>query len=376
MLVAVFSLSLYTATAQISHPIYNNRGGNGFETYLVPSAVQTKSGTLPAFEEVQEKRELDTCELVENEKRSDDSGRATICDDGDVSVLYEADIVVPLYPGGQNADVGICDGDYEITLGPAESNGFDRPEEVNEFGNCSYVGDNARMEIYLPEKNNGQMVIVCPGGGYSTVCARKEGEDVAKWMARRGIATCVVIYRLPNGHPLVPLMDVQNAFRYCRHYADRWGINQIGVMGFSAGGHLAAMVSNLYVDDLTKPDFSILIYPVIDLDHHEGTFESLTGGKSRLKNKYSMQYSVTAETPRTFIALSQNDKIVDVNSSLCYYNSLRRSGVKAELYVYPTGGHGYGFLNEEVHGRKDALGNYRSLFSDCLDKFLIDIQEK
>ncbi len=319
--------------------------------------------------------------------------------DGDVAVLYESgmkmsyenimfarvpaklfntepDKVVKLYPEGQAVDKGIVENGVKVTEGPGESNGFVQAEETNQHGNHNFVGDNARLEIYIPENCTGQMVVVAPGGGYSTVCARKEGSDVAKWMGRHGIATCVVVYRLPNGHTQVPLTDMQNAFRYCRHHAEEWGVNQIGVMGFSAGGHLAAMTSNLYVDDITRPDFSILIYPVIDLDHHEGTCTSLVGKSRKLKKQYSMQYAVTDKTPRTFLALSQNDKVVDIESSIEYYRALSAAGVQAEMYVYPKGAHGYGFLNEEVNGRVDRLASYRPVFSGTLAKFFQDIKPK
>ena len=322
-----------------------------------------------------------------------------VLQDGDVAVLYEAgegysyenitfarvgksllqtgpDKVVRLYPEGQGSDVGIVENGREITLGPGESNLFDRAEEVNEFGNCSFVGDGARLELYFPAKCNGQMVVVCPGGGYSTVCAVKEGKDVARWMARRGIATCVVVYRLPNGHTAVPLTDVHNAMRYCRSHAAEWGVKQIGVMGFSAGGHLAATAANMYVDEVTKPDFSVLIYPVIDLDHHQGTCECLVGKNKKLKKAYSMQNRVSADTPRTFIALSENDNVVDIHSSLWYYDALVKAGVKAEMYIFPGGGHGWGFLNEEVGGRPDRLGVYRSVFSKSLETFLANVRSR
>lgn len=287
------------------------------------------------------------------------------------------DKTVKLYPEGQSASKGLTENGKVITFGPGVSNGYDgRKEEVDEFGNRSIVGDDARLEFYFPSKPNGQMVVVCPGGGYATVCAVKEGKDVAKWMAQRGIATCVVTYRLPNGHAQVPLTDVQNAFRYCRAHSNEWGINQIGVMGFSAGGHLAAMSSNLYADDITKPDFSILIYPVIDLGHHEGTSDELVGKSKKLKRQYSMQNRITSGTPRTFLALSQNDNVVNIHSSLWYYDKLNESGVKAEMYIFPGGGHGWGFLNEEVGGRTDKLGAYRPLFSESLEKFLSNVKPK
>ena len=320
-----------------------------------------------------------------------------VLDDGDVAILYESgeaisyenimfaridkslldmepSAVVKLYPEGQSADKGIVENGVAVTLGPGESNGFQEAEQVNEHGNRSFVGDDARLEIYLPKsKPTGQMVVVCPGGGYGTVCARKEGEDVAKWMSRHGIATCVVTYRLPNGHTEVPLTDVQNAFRYCRAHAGEWGIRQVGVMGFSAGGHLAASASTMFKDAQTRPDFSILIYPVIDLGHHEGTRERLVGSNKKLIKKYSLQNRVTSDTPRTYLALSQNDKVVDIHSSLLYFDALTEAGVKAEMYIFPGGGHGYGFLNEEVGGRGDKLGAYRPVFSSTLEKFLQNV---
>ena len=320
-----------------------------------------------------------------------------VLSDGDVSVLYEdglemsyedirfarvpasmlktgPDKVVKLYPDGQSSDRGIEENGVKVTQGPLVSNGFDRPEEVNEFGNLFYVGDNARMEFYFPAKSNGRMVVACPGGGYSTVCARKEGEDLAKWLNARGVAVCVLVYRLPNGHAEVPLQDVQNAFRYCRAHAGEWGVKTIGVMGFSAGGHLAAMASNLYVDEVTRPDFSILIYPVIDLNHHDGTRECLVGGSKKLRKQYSMQNRVSPDTPRTFLALSANDKGVDIHSSLSYYDALNANGVMSEMYIFPSGGHGWGFLNEEVGGRKDGLGACRPVFSACLERFIQSIK--
>ncbi len=322
----------------------------------------------------------------------------TVFHDGDVGILYEcgdsnpyetitfaripakvfnpeADKTVLLYPEGQDKDKGIVENGESMTLGPGESNGISGKETYNKYGNISLVGDNARMELYFPEKPNGQMVIVCPGGGYSTVCAIKEGEDVAKWMNRRGITVCVVVYRLPNGHPNVPLTDVRNAFRYCRRHSKEWGISQIGVMGFSAGGHLAASASVFFTDKDTRPDFSILIYPVIDLDHHDGTRKELVGENHALKARYSLEDKVTSDTPRTFIALCQDDKVVNPESSLLYYNNLLEKGVKAEMYIFPTGGHGWGFLSEELAGRKDGLTRYRGIFGDCLDRFLADVKE-
>ena len=119
-----------------------------------------------------------------------------------------------------------------------------------------------------------------PGGGYTNLAMRHEGYWVAEWLNERGIAACILVYRMPRGtHHQAPIIDVQNAFRYCRHHAPEWGVRQIGVMGFSAGGHLAACASTLYVDEVTRPDFSILVYPVITFDEtvkKKGTLEQMT----------------------------------------------------------------------------------------------------
>jgi len=146
-------------------------------------------------------------------------------------------------------------------------------------------------------------------------------------------------------------------------------------MGFSAGGHLAATASVFFTDNITRPDFSVLIYPVIDLTHHNGTRKELVGESETLKEKYSLQNQVGANTPRTFIALCQDDNVVNPKSSLMYYNSLLDKGIKAEMYIFPTGGHGWGFLNEELAGRKDGLAGYRNIFGECLEKFLTDVKK-
>ena len=138
-----------------------------------------------------------------------------------------------LYPQGQNVNQGIVEEGVAVTQGPLVSNGLEGPETADEWGGIQNITDSARIDIFIPEKPNGQMVITCPGGGYWGISTWNEGDYVAKWMNDRGIACAVVKYRMPNGHYQVPLQDVQNAFRYCRHHSQDWGIKQIGVMGFS-----------------------------------------------------------------------------------------------------------------------------------------------
>lgn len=288
-----------------------------------------------------------------------------------------------LYPEGQNVDKGL-----EGALGPGESNGLTGEEYLLANGANGNISDNARIDLYLPEKPNGQMVIVCPGGAYEYVAVYNEGVHVADWMTKNGITLAVVRYRMPNGHWEIPLRDVQNAFRFCRANASRWGVNQIGVMGFSAGGHLAACTSNMFTDEITRPDFSILIYPVITMDWeytHEGTRNNLLGKdeswddqelKAELVERYSMEKNVTAATPQTFLAHSTDDKGVPVSNSINYYNSLIENGVSAEMHIYPTGGHGWGFNKDIYIGKgKDKLGYARQEFEASLKRWLESIRK-
>lgn len=274
-----------------------------------------------------------------------------------------------LYPQGQSADKGIKERGVTITLGPGVDNGLRGKESVGPTGNTYNIGDKARMDIYLPDNPNGLMVINCAGGAYLFVCAEYEGRHTAEWLASQGVTVCNLYYRLPNGHKEVPLRDVQNAFRYCRHHAAEWGIRKIGVMGYSAGGHLAASASTLYVDDVTRPDFSILIYPVISMDDsltHRLSRTNLLGENPSEEDleRYSLQLQVNSNTPETFLALSADDENVPIGNSLEYFQALKRSGVRASLHIYPEGGHGWGF---------DLLKKYLPTFKADLSGFLQDL---
>lgn len=288
--------------------------------------------------------------------------------------LVKPDYSVRLYPKGQNVDQGIVENGRTITLGPLESNGLTGDNVVNERGNVSNVGDNAYMDIYIPKNCNGQMIVVCPGGGYQNCSGANEGTRVADWCTRRGIAVCVVIYRMPNGHCKVPLNDVQNAFRYCRAHASEWGVKNIGVMGFSAGGHLAASASTLFVDEQTRPDFSVLIYPVITFEEfvtHAGTRMNLVGpkaGKTEIEY-YSLDNQVSENTPPTILLLSGDDRAVPPENSLRYYRAMQKHGIEGELHIFTNGGHGWGFTTVENSGR-DNLGAQRENFFQILSRWL------
>lgn len=295
--------------------------------------------------------------------------------------LPKPDIIQKLYPEGQNVDKGIVENGVAITLGPLESNGLTGDNVVNPTsGNISNIGDGAFMEIFLPKNCNGQMIVVCPGGGYSNVSAVNEGTRVADWCLKRGIATCVVEYRMPNHHSRVPLTDVQNAFRYCRAHAVQWGVKQIGVMGFSAGGHLAASASTLFVDDVTRPDFSILVYPVITFEEfvtHAGTRSWLLPERySKFDvDRYSLENQVTNKTPETILLLAGDDFAVPPENSIRYFKAMQANRVRGELHIFTRGGHGWGFTTTENAGR-DGLGDeQRADFYKILDRWLKQINK-
>ncbi len=224
------------------------------------------------------------------------------------------------------------------------------------------------IEVYLPSKqiSTGKAVVIFPGGGYGILAYDWEGTDFAKWLNSQGIAGIVVKYRLPVSKSLtdpkeVPLMDAQRAIRLVRQNAAAWNIDptKVGVMGFSAGGHLASTVSTQYkhevdrpkdeIDVLSaRPDFSILAYPVITFQDgavHGGSRKNLIGDNAskELKDRFSGELNVNAETPPTFLVHAQDDKGVPIENSLLYYQALHKNSVKASLHIYPTGGHGFAF---------------------------------
>ena len=259
-----------------------------------------------------------------------------------------------------------------------KENGLTGPETMPANGNLGNISKLARLDLYFPKKPNGQMVVVCPGGGYSIVSSYNEGLYAADWFLSKGITVCVVKYRLPNHNHTVPYADVANAFRYCRANAEGWGVKQIGVIGFSAGGHLAATASNLWADAVTRPDFSILIYPVITITSgitHHGTHKNLLGEKKMTQEKYLDRYSLEKQvnrfTPPTFIALCSDDATVPAENSLMYYNKLIDVAVPVEMHIWPTGGHGWGFSSEKFKGKgKDKFAYARAEFEASLERWL------
>lgn len=242
------------------------------------------------------------------------------------------------------------------------------------------------IEVYLPTKQiaTGQAVVIFPGGGYGILAYDWEGTDFAKWLNSQGIAGIVVKYRLPISQSLinpkeVPLLDAQRALRLVRHHAEIWNIDpeKVGVMGFSAGGHLASTLSTQFsyelertkdkIDNISaRPDFSILVYPVItfqDQYTHGGSRKNLLGEKpsQELIDRFSNEKNVNANTPPTFLVHAQDDLAVPVENSLLYYQALRANEVSASLHLYPSGGHGFAFGMG-----KGAVENWRLVLLDWI----------
>lgn len=232
-----------------------------------------------------------------------------------------------------------------------------RPQVFNLWTNTpphksSDIQDTAKIYVYLPQKATGRAVIICPGGGYEHLAMNHEGLDWATFFNQQGIATIVLKYRLPHGDCRIPIEDAEEAVRLVRRNASQWHINenQIGIMGSSAGGHLASTVATHATKD-AAPNFQILFYPVITMDPsftHKGSHDNLLGSSAKKKQEkdYSSDQQVSRVTPRAFIALSDDDHTVLPANGVNYYLECYRHDVAATLHVYPSGGHGWGFRSD------------------------------
>ena len=211
--------------------------------------------------------------------------------------------------------------------------------------------DTARVRVFLPaeNKNTRRAVVIWPGGGYSHLAIEHEGYDWATFFNQEGIAAIVLKYRMPHGKYEVPISDAEEAIKLVRERSAEWRINpdDVGIMGFSAGGHLASTIATHSVKD-AKPNFQILFYPVISMNPeftHRGSHDNLLGEKPRKKREieFSNDMQVSRTTPRAWIALSFNDDVVMPINGSNYYTELYKHDVPACIHVYPTGGHGWGF---------------------------------
>ena len=215
--------------------------------------------------------------------------------------------------------------------------------------------DKAEITVYLPDakKATGRAVVCCPGGGYSHLAIDHEGHQWATFFNNQGIALIVLKYRMPHGNRMIPISDAEEAMKTVRRQASEWHIDphNVGIMGFSAGGHLASTIATHSTGD-AAPNFQILFYPVITMDlgfTHKGSHDNFLGdGHSKkelrkLEADYSNDLQVNRTTPRAFLALSDDDKAVPAANGFNYYEQLYKHDVPASIHIYPTGGHGWGY---------------------------------
>lgn len=232
--------------------------------------------------------------------------------------------------------------------------------------NKNGLQDTAYIKVFLPDakRATGRAVVICPGGGYEHLAMEHEGTQWAPFFNNMGIAAIVLHYRMPNGNVKVPISDAEEAMRIVRRNAKNWHINasDVGIMGFSAGGHLASTIATQSKAD-AKPNFQILFYPVITMMQgytHQGSHDNLLGKDARRKDeqKYCSDLQVTRVTPRACLLLSDDDHTVMPINSVNYYAELYRHDVHASIYVYPTGGHGWG-MNTSFAYHAEMLTNLK-----------------
>ena len=229
--------------------------------------------------------------------------------------------------------------------------------------------EGARLTAYLPAQPSGRAIVDLPGGGYSHLAVDHEGHQWADWMNRQGIAFFVLEYRMPKGDRTIPLTDAYRAMTTVRDSATAWRVNpyDVGIMGFSAGGHLASAVST-HAPWAARPNFSILFYPVVSMDErvtHKGSCANFLGAEGMKDQRLIQQWSNDAcvrrhLTPPACVILSTDDRVVPpVTNGVAYYSAMRRTGNNCALYAYPSGGHGYG-IRKNFAFHEQMLGDLKA----------------
>lgn len=239
------------------------------------------------------------------------------------------------------------------------------------------------LTVFVPEQPNGTSMVICPGGGYAYLAINKEGYKVAEWLNSLGITAFVLKYRLPSDiimedKTIGPLQDAQEAVRFIRRNAKKWHLNieKIGVIGFSAGGHLASTLATHYNDMVynvsdsvsAKPNFSILIYPVISMEEtfsHKGSRNKLLGTSpsNELIERYSNEKQIDSLTPPTFLVHAIDDNAVPAENSINYFLALKQYNIPSEIHLYQNGKHGFGL---------GILGTSKNWTKQCEDWLLLN----
>ena len=254
--------------------------------------------------------------------------------------------------------------------GATSSNGIIDKEAKDDKSFVTNITE-ARMYAYFAPKElaNGTAVLICPGGGYRGISVENEGSNVALWLNKLGVTAFVLYYRMPNQHTTVPLEDAQTAIEIIKSKSKEWHIEatKIGIMGFSAGGHLASTVGTHFTKK-NRPDFMILGYPVISMNKeitHAGSRKNLIGENAtpEIEKLYSNELQVTKNTPPTFIVLALDDKAVPVENSYRFHKSLLANGISSEIQTFDLGGHGFGMRKKGL-----PVDNWTDLLEAWLKK--------
>lgn len=262
-----------------------------------------------------------------------------------------------------------------------------RPEEetrVPRAAEDAFVTEIAEPELHVfpaAGRATGIGVIITPGGGYAGLAMGAEGHAVAEALAAKGITAMVLQYRLPFGDKTIPQGDIRTALRYARESAGELGFapDSLGVVGFSAGGHLAATACTTFASSPsnTRPDFSVLFYPVISMDRRKRgiTRISLLGRRATAEEAAaaSCHLLVTKHTPPALLIACDDDPLVPASQSVLYYEALKKNDIPASLYIFPQGGHGWGFRWANMEGQRFLYADtVRSLLHDWMLRFRRD----
>ena len=230
-------------------------------------------------------------------------------------------------------------------------------QETKEGNGYKNVAE-AELWCYPAKKANGKAIVCCPGGGYTHLAFAHEGTDMAQWFNNQGITFCVLKYRMPNQHNGVPLEDVKQALKVVRDHERDWGVDKrkVGIMGSSAGGHLASTAAT-HLSSAEGPNFQVLLYPVISMDQsitHRGSRENLIGKNptEMVVKGFSNELCVSETTPKAFIVFSADDKVVVPENTIRYAQALIAHKVPCTIHMYPIGGHGWGYRDSFTYKRE------------------------
>lgn len=252
-----------------------------------------------------------------------------------IGIKAQAPVVIDLWPNGAPNESGLTGPETQL--------------ENGRIGNVTHP----TLTVYPAKNPNGKVLIACPGGGYRRLAPNHEGHDMAAWLNNQGITLAVLKYRMPNGKIECPLSDGFQAIRILRERAAEFGIDphQVGIMGASAGGNLATQLATKWTSADERPDFQVLFYATVGAPRVPDLMLGKDASPERIR-QYTSVENVNAQTPPAFILCSADDPTVNCQNSIDYFMALRRNGISACLHIYPTGGHGWGFLDGFTYKRE------------------------